>query len=165
MPLYPNSGLRLNTGMTSEMMPKNGRGDDVDLGIAEEPEQVLPQDRPAVGRVEHVRPEVPVGDQPEQGSAVVEQPLPILDDDAVVAARGSPARHPISALLTPYSTSLPDERRRTRGSPPALRCGLHHGGQRCSGRWFETTPRRTRDKGWSSVHRVAAVDHYRATWR
>ena len=35
--------------------------DDVDLGVAEEPEQVLPQDRAAVGRVEDVRAEVPVG--------------------------------------------------------------------------------------------------------
>ena len=35
--------------------------DDVDLGMAEEPEQVLPQDRAAVGGVEDVRAEVPVG--------------------------------------------------------------------------------------------------------
>ena len=40
--------------------------DDVDLGVAEEPEQVLPQDRAAVGRVEDVRAEVAVGGQPEQ---------------------------------------------------------------------------------------------------
>ena len=25
MPRYPNSGFRENTGMTSEMMPKNGK--------------------------------------------------------------------------------------------------------------------------------------------
>jgi hypothetical protein len=41
--------------------------DDVDLGVAEEPEQVLPQDHAAVGRVEHVRPEPAVGQQSEQG--------------------------------------------------------------------------------------------------
>ena len=35
--------------------------DDVHLGVAEEPEQVLPQDRPAVGGVIDMRPEVPVG--------------------------------------------------------------------------------------------------------
>jgi hypothetical protein len=40
--------------------------DDVDLGVAEEPEQVLPQDDAAVGRVEHVRAEVAVHQQPEQ---------------------------------------------------------------------------------------------------
>jgi hypothetical protein len=34
--------------------------------MAEEPEHVLPQDRPAVGRVEHVRAQMPVGEQPEQ---------------------------------------------------------------------------------------------------
>ena len=40
--------------------------DDVDLGVPEEPEQVLPEDRPAVGRVEHVGPEVPVRFQAQQ---------------------------------------------------------------------------------------------------
>ena len=40
--------------------------DDVDLGMAEEPEQVLPQDRPAVRRVEHVGAEQPVGLEREQ---------------------------------------------------------------------------------------------------
>ena len=47
---YPNSGLRLKTGTTSEMIPNAGSDDDVDLGVAEEPEQVLPQDRVAAGR-------------------------------------------------------------------------------------------------------------------
>ena len=41
--------------------------DDVDLGVAEEPEQVLPQHRTAGGRVEHVRAEHPVGHRGEQG--------------------------------------------------------------------------------------------------
>jgi hypothetical protein len=36
---------------------------DVDLGVAEEPEQVLPQDRAAVLGVEHVRAQHPVGPQ------------------------------------------------------------------------------------------------------
>ena len=50
--------------MTSEMIPKPGQDHDVDLGVAEEPEQVLPQDRRAVGGgVEEVGPEVPVGQQ------------------------------------------------------------------------------------------------------
>ena len=40
--------------------------DDVHLGVAEEPEQVLPQHGPAVGRVEDVRAEVAIGGQPEQ---------------------------------------------------------------------------------------------------
>ena len=41
-----------------------GQHHDVDLGVAEEPEQVLPQQRrAAVGRVEEVRAEVPVGQQ------------------------------------------------------------------------------------------------------
>ncbi len=45
--------------------PEEGQRQDVDLGMAEEPEQVLPQDRLAApGRVEEVRPHVPVG--PEQ---------------------------------------------------------------------------------------------------
>ena len=43
------------------------QGDDVDLRVAEEPEQVLPQDRAAVRRVEHVGTEDPVGLQREQG--------------------------------------------------------------------------------------------------
>jgi hypothetical protein len=34
--------------------------------VAEEPEQVLPQDGTAVGRVEHVRSEPAVGEQREQ---------------------------------------------------------------------------------------------------
>ena len=34
--------------------PEEGQRDDVDLRMPEEPEQVLPQDRPAVGGVEHV---------------------------------------------------------------------------------------------------------------
>ena len=40
--------------------------DDVDLGVAEEPEQVLPQDRPAVRGVEDVGAEQPVGLEREQ---------------------------------------------------------------------------------------------------
>ena len=40
--------------------------DDVDLGMAEEPEQVLPQDRPAVLGVEDVRAELSVGEQRQQ---------------------------------------------------------------------------------------------------
>jgi hypothetical protein len=44
--------------------------DDVDLGVAEEPEQVLPQDRAAVGRVEdRARRAVPVGAEREQAAA------------------------------------------------------------------------------------------------
>ncbi len=42
-------------------MPNAGQHDDVDLGVAEEPEQVLPQQRrAALGRVEEVRAEVAV---------------------------------------------------------------------------------------------------------
>ena len=40
--------------------------DDVDLGVPEEPEQVLPQHRAAGGRVEDVRPQHPVGLQHQQ---------------------------------------------------------------------------------------------------
>ncbi len=40
--------------------------DDVDLGMAEEPEQVLPQHRPAVLRVEDVHPEAPVTTEREE---------------------------------------------------------------------------------------------------
>ena len=54
--------------MTSVAIPKNGQGQDVHLGVAEEPEQVLPQDGlAAVCRVEEVRPEVPVDPQQGQG--------------------------------------------------------------------------------------------------
>ncbi len=42
------------------------QGDDVDLGVAEVPEQVLPEQRATVGGVEHVRAEAPVGLQGEQ---------------------------------------------------------------------------------------------------
>jgi hypothetical protein len=41
--------------------------DDVDLRMAEEPEQVLPQHRAAGGRVEDVRAQHPVGHHGEQG--------------------------------------------------------------------------------------------------
>ncbi|SLD89475.1 Uncharacterised protein [Mycobacteroides abscessus subsp. massiliense] len=42
------------------------QGDDVDLGMPEEPEQVLPEDRSPVGRVEDMGSEVAVGGQTEQ---------------------------------------------------------------------------------------------------
>ena len=46
------------------MIPKPGQDHDVDLGVAEEPEEVLPQQRrAALGRVEEVRAEVAVGEQ------------------------------------------------------------------------------------------------------
>ncbi len=50
------------------MMPEPGQHHDVDLGVAEEPEQVLPQQRrAAVGGVEEVRAEVAVGQQHRDG--------------------------------------------------------------------------------------------------
>ena len=48
-------------------IPKNGRRQHVDLGVAEVPEQVLEQRHPAVGRVVDVRPEAAVGGQTEGG--------------------------------------------------------------------------------------------------
>ena len=45
---------------------EEGQRDDVDLGVAEEPEHVLPQQDSAVGRVKHVCAEVTVGGQAEQ---------------------------------------------------------------------------------------------------
>ncbi len=48
--------------------PEERQGQDVDLGVAEEPEQVLPQDGlAAVGRVEEVRPQVPVDPEQDEG--------------------------------------------------------------------------------------------------
>ena len=41
--------------------------DDVHLGVSEEPEQVLPQQDTAVGGIEDVRTEVPVGREPDGG--------------------------------------------------------------------------------------------------
>ncbi len=52
--------------MISVMMPKNGSAIDVDLGVAEVPEQVLEQRRAAVGWVVDVRAEAAVGGQREQ---------------------------------------------------------------------------------------------------
>ena len=46
--------------------PEEGQRDDIHLGVAEEPEQVLPQDHTAVGRVVDVRPKAAVGGQAEQ---------------------------------------------------------------------------------------------------
>ena len=46
--------------------PEERQRDDVHLGVAEEPEQVLPQQHSAVGRVVDVGAEVTVGGQPEQ---------------------------------------------------------------------------------------------------
>jgi hypothetical protein len=63
-PTYPKIGLRQDLGHDAE----ERQGDDVDLGVPEEPEEVLPQDRPAVGGVEHVGPEQAVGLQGEQGT-------------------------------------------------------------------------------------------------
>jgi len=47
----PSSGFRANTGRMCEMMPKPRQDRDVHLGVAEEPEQVLPQqgEPPACG--------------------------------------------------------------------------------------------------------------------
>ena len=57
-------GRRANVGTIAEIMPSAGQEDDVDLGMAEEPEQVLPQQRvAALGRVEELRADQPVGDQ------------------------------------------------------------------------------------------------------
>jgi hypothetical protein len=47
-PTYPKIGLRAKTGITSRDDAEERDGDDVDLGVPEEPEQVLPQDRPPV---------------------------------------------------------------------------------------------------------------------
>ena len=50
--------------------PGRGQEDDVDLGVAEEPEQVLPQQRvAALGRVVEVRPDQAVGQQHADASA------------------------------------------------------------------------------------------------
>ena len=50
--------------MIAETMPGRRDEDDVDLGVAEEPEQVLPEQRvAALGRVEEVRADEPVEDQ------------------------------------------------------------------------------------------------------
>ena len=45
MVLYPKSGWRLKQGMTSEMIPKKGNAIDVDLGVAEEPDDRSPHTR------------------------------------------------------------------------------------------------------------------------
>ena len=66
MPRYPNNGFRLKTGMTSVMMPKNGNRHYVHLRMAEEPEQVLPQQRPAGVRVEDVSTQLPISQQRQQ---------------------------------------------------------------------------------------------------
>jgi hypothetical protein len=47
-------------------MPEERQRDDVDLGVAEVPEQVLPEHHAAVGGVEGVRAEQPVGHQREE---------------------------------------------------------------------------------------------------
>jgi hypothetical protein len=45
MVLYPKSGWRLKQVMTSEMIPKKGNAIDVDLGVAEEPDDRSPYTR------------------------------------------------------------------------------------------------------------------------
>ncbi len=61
-------GLRLKVGMTSDTMPNAGQDQDVDLGVAEDPEEVLPQQRiGALGHVEEVGVEEPVEGQQDQG--------------------------------------------------------------------------------------------------
>ena len=45
MVLYPKSGWRLKRVMTSEMIPKKGNAIDVDLGVAEEPDDRSPYTR------------------------------------------------------------------------------------------------------------------------
>ena len=47
---YPNSGLRREDRQDLAHHPERGQDDDVDLRVAEEPEQVLPQDRVAADR-------------------------------------------------------------------------------------------------------------------
>ena len=42
MPLYPKTGLRQKTGQDLGHDPEEGEGEDVDLGMTEEPEEVLP---------------------------------------------------------------------------------------------------------------------------
>ena len=52
------------------MIPKRRQDHDVDLGVAEEPEQVLPQQRrAALGRVEERAAEVAVGQQHRRRAA------------------------------------------------------------------------------------------------
>ena len=42
MPLYPKVGFREKTGQDLGHHSKEGKGEDIDLGMAEEPEEVLP---------------------------------------------------------------------------------------------------------------------------
>ena len=66
--------------------------DDVDLGMPEEPEQVLPQDRAAVGGVEDVGAELPVGLEREQRAGQDRE----RDEHQQAGHQGVPAedRHP-----------------------------------------------------------------------
>jgi hypothetical protein len=52
--------------MISLITPKNGRARNVDLRVAEEPEQVLPEHRTAGLDIEDVHPEAPVATEPEE---------------------------------------------------------------------------------------------------
>jgi hypothetical protein len=58
--------LRLNDRHDLADDAEERQGDDVDLRVPEEPEEVLPEHRPAVVDIEDVRAEPPIGTQPEQ---------------------------------------------------------------------------------------------------
>ena len=64
--LVAEDGLAAEHGNDLGDDPEERQRDDVDLGMAEEPEQVLPENRPAVGGIEDVRAELPIRLQGEQ---------------------------------------------------------------------------------------------------
>ncbi len=67
--MYPKIGLRLKTGEDLRDYAEERQRQNVDLGMAEEPEQVLPQHDSTGGGVEQVRSQVPVHPQSDQGSS------------------------------------------------------------------------------------------------
>jgi hypothetical protein len=66
-PDVAKDGLAAEDGQHFGDDAEERQGNDVDLGVTEEPEQVLEQDRPAVGRVEDVGTEHPIRLQDQQG--------------------------------------------------------------------------------------------------
>jgi hypothetical protein len=64
--LVPEKGLATEDRDNLGDDPEERQRDDVDLGMAEEPEQVLPQQWPGHGRVVDVRAELAVGEQGKQ---------------------------------------------------------------------------------------------------
>jgi hypothetical protein len=69
MPRYPNTGLRLKGGDHLADDAEGRQNHDVDLGMTEEPEQVLVQERIAAAlRVEEGGAEIAIGEQHGQRS-------------------------------------------------------------------------------------------------